>query len=55
MVVCADCIVIPNCYRFSIYFSGKRDTCCKCREYKEYVEKVEFFFTPQSEDGSETD
>lgn len=41
MPVCGDCIVIPvNIVRYTIIFSYKRDTCCKCKEYKEYVEKI---------------
>lgn len=41
MVVCADCIVIPDtCYSYTVTYSGKRDTCCKCKNYIEYVSKV---------------
>lgn len=47
MVVCGDCIVIPNCYRYDMYFSKKRDTCCKCKEYKEYVIEVKYYDYPQ--------
>ena len=47
MVVCANCIVIPDsCYSYTITYSGKRDTCCKCKEYKEYVMKVDVFYGP---------
>lgn len=49
MVVCAECIVIPNCYRFELFFSGKRDTCCKCKEYKEYVIKVAYYNCAQND------
>lgn len=49
MVVCADCVEIPNCYSFSLYFSGKYDTCCKCKNYKEYITKVKFYHTPQND------
>lgn len=41
MPVCANCVVIPNNnIKYIIVFSVKRDTCCKCKEYKEYVEKL---------------
>lgn len=43
MVVCGECVVIPNCYRYTMYFSKKRDTCCKCKNYKEYVLEVKFY------------
>lgn len=47
MPVCGNCVIIPNCYRYTIYFSEKRETCCKCKEYKEYVERVKYYNCPQ--------
>lgn len=41
MPVCGNCITIPgNIFSYTLIFSGKRDMCCKCKEYKEYVQKV---------------
>ncbi len=41
MPVCGECIIIPkNNYRWTVVYSYKRDTCCKCKEYKEYVTKL---------------
>lgn len=39
MPVCGSCAIIPN-NNYTIVLSVKRDTCCKCRKYKEYVEKL---------------
>ncbi len=41
MTVCGECIIIPNNnFNYIIIYSGKKNTCCKCKEYKEYVRKV---------------
>jgi hypothetical protein len=41
MVVCGDCVIIPvNNYKYALVFSYKRDTCCKCKEYKNYIVKL---------------
>lgn len=41
MPVCGNCVIVPNnVIRYTIIYSVKRDTCCKCRQYKEYVEKL---------------
>lgn len=41
MPVCGHCVIVPvNHYGYTIIYSTKKDTCCKCKEYKEYVTKL---------------
>lgn len=42
-----ECIVIPDtCYSYTTHYSVKRATCCKCKNYKEFVVKVDIYNGP---------
>ena len=41
MPVCGGCLLIPkNNINYTIVFTKEKDFCCKCKEWKQCVERV---------------